>query len=54
MPIHLSRDSNGSYYQWGNHGKKYYFNSHCKICKSNARNKAIRQMIAIYSSGYQE
>lgn len=54
MPIHKSYDSKGYYYQWGNHGKKYYFNKDCSSCKKRAYNKAKKQMIAIYASGWRE
>lgn len=25
MPVHAGLDRTGPYYQWGQHGKKYYF-----------------------------
>jgi len=50
MPIQLKEDKKGFYYQWGNHGAKYYFNS-LKI-EEIAYNKALRQQRAIYSHGY--
>ena len=54
MPIHRGRDRNGSYYQYGNHGKRYYYKSNNQEARKNAKQKAIRQAIAIYSSGYRE
>jgi len=52
MPIHRNNDSNGYYFQWGNHGKKYYFNRNSNDSIINAYNKALLQMRAIYYSGY--
>lgn len=51
MPIHLSQDKNGYYYAWGNQ-HKYYFNTPNE--EQQAYNKVIKQMKAIYSSGYHE
>lgn len=45
MPIHLRADSKGYYYQYGNHGKKYYFKS--EKGRESAYRKAHRQAIAI-------
>ena len=50
MPVHLGSDSNGKYYQWGTSGKKYYFTS--EKTKKIAKEKATKQGIAIYASGY--
>lgn len=44
MPVHLSRDKFGSYYQWGKQ-KKYYFATEKQ--RKVAKTKAIRQGIAI-------
>jgi len=49
MPIKKAKDSKGKYYQWGNHGKKYYTKQYGD---ARARKKAERQARAIYSSGY--
>jgi hypothetical protein len=54
MPIHESKDSNGYYFQWGYHGKKYYYSPTIKQSRINAYNKSLRQARAIYSSGYKE
>ena len=52
MPIHSGENSKGYYFQWGNHGAKYYFdpNSNSSIKKAHA--KSMRQAKAIYSNGY--
>ena len=50
MPIHLRKDKKGSYYQWGNHGKKYYFfTQHGKII---AYGKSVKQAQAVHASGW--
>lgn len=49
MPIHTGLDSRGHYYQWGHHGKKYYYQA------SNAKQAyqlAERQARAAYYNGY--
>jgi|WetSurMetagenome_2_1015567.scaffolds.fasta_scaffold98329_3 hypothetical protein len=52
MPIHRGKDRSGNYFQWGNHGKKYYFNKNSDDSIIHAYNKALLQMRAIYHSGY--
>jgi hypothetical protein len=52
MPIHRKIDKFGSYFQYGNHGKKYYYLSNNKKSRHLAYNKAKKQMIAIYSNHY--
>jgi hypothetical protein len=54
MPIHLGYNSYGHYYQWGYHGKKYYFNYHDKRSEKNAYKKAVKQAQAAYSNGYRK
>lgn len=54
MPIHKRIDSRGSYFQYGNHGKKYYFDILSDNSIINAYNKALKQQTAIYLSGYRE
>ena len=52
MPIHQEKDNKGSYYQWGNHGKKYYFfTSRGKII---AYGKSVRQAQAAHANGWIE
>lgn len=54
MPIHRESDSKGSYYQWGNHGKKYYYVSGNERSRKIAYSKAVKQARAIYSTGWRE
>lgn len=54
MPIHRGKDSIGSFYQWGNSGKKYYYTTGNTTSRNNAYNKAAKQAQAIYSSGYRD
>lgn len=54
MPVHRGHDSKGSYYQWGNSGKKYYYISGSKRSRELAKKKAQKQGIAIYSTGWRE
>lgn len=52
MPIRRRKDIHGSYYQWGNHGAKYYYTPNDKSSRENAKNLAGRQAKAAYSAGY--
>ena len=52
MPVHKSRDSTGSYYQWGSHGKKYYYVCGNKQSRDLAKNKATKQGIAAHANGW--
>ena len=52
MPIHRGQDKTGSFYQWGQTGKKYYFDPDNTGSKTRALNKAKAQQTAIYSSGW--
>ena len=52
MPIHSGKDKQGSFYQWGKTGKKYYYVSSNEESRKRAYKKAQAQQIAIYSSGY--
>ena len=47
MPLINSKDSNGSYYKFGDNGKKYYYITNNKTSRTIARNKALRQGRAI-------
>lgn len=51
MPVHRGRDSHGVYYQWGSQ-KKYYYIENSKRSRELAKKKALKQGIAIYSSGW--
>ena len=52
MPIHTGQDSNGSFYQWGKTGKKYYYQSGNEESRKKALSKAKKQQTAIYSTGW--
>ncbi len=52
MPIHNKKDNLGSYYIWGFHGKKYYYNSSSKRSQKIAYNKAVKQAQAAHANGY--
>lgn len=54
MPLHEGKDSTGSYIQYGKSGKKYYFKKNSIRSYNTAYKKALKQMIAIYMSGYRE
>lgn len=54
MPVHRSKDKKGCFYQWGNHGKKYYYIINNKRSMNIAKNKATRQGIAVHASGWME
>lgn len=54
MPIYQGRDTKGDYYQWGNHGKRYYYKVNSERDRKNAHRKAIMQMVAAHYSGYRE
>lgn len=54
MPVHSGKDSIGMYYQWGNHGKKYYYKNRNKVSKDLAKRKATLQGIAAHANGYRE
>jgi hypothetical protein len=44
MPVHKRKDSKGTYYRWGKHGKKYR--------GKDAQKKAAKQGRAAYAHGY--
>lgn len=52
MPVHQGRDSIGPYYQWGDHGKKYYYKPNDEKSRKDAQAKAAKQGRAAYASGY--
>jgi hypothetical protein len=47
MPLHDRSDSNGSYWIWGDHGHKYYYDPKSVRSNTMARNKAAKQGRAI-------
>lgn len=52
MPVHRGKDSAGPYYQWGDSGKKYHYESGNKSSQEKAKQKAERQGKAARASGY--
>lgn len=53
MPIHRGKDIKGLFYQWGRQ-KKYYYKANNIKSRNEAKKKATKQAIAIYSSGYKK
>ncbi len=51
MPIFEGRDRVGMFYQWGNHGKRYYYKNN-QPARSRAYRLALRQAQAAYANGY--
>jgi hypothetical protein len=47
MPVRRGRDSSGPFYQWGEHGKKYYYLAGSTISRNRAHDKAALQGRAI-------
>jgi hypothetical protein len=54
MPIRRGKDSEGSYFVWGSHGKRYYYIPGDKISTELAYKKAQRQATAAYAHGWRE
>lgn len=52
MPTHIGHDSKGKYYQWGQHGKRYYFNTMRGQIRAYALAK--KQGAAAHAHGYQD
>jgi len=50
MPVREGKDKNGPYFQWGHHGKKYYYDPSKPKSKEIARDKAAKQGRAIKAS----
>ena len=50
MPVRNRRDHSGPYFQWGNHGKKYYYNPLSSRSLKIAAGKAMRQCRAAHAS----
>ena len=47
MPVHRGRDSRGPYYQWGEHGTKYYYEAGSGASRQRAKKHAIAQGAAV-------
>ena len=52
MPVHRGKDKKGPYYQWGESGKKYYYESGDPDSRKKAKQKAEKQGQAAHASGY--
>lgn len=52
MPIHRGREGNKSYYQWGNHGAKYYYTPGNSRSRDLAYQKAEAQSRAARARGW--
>ena len=48
MPVHENEREH--YFQWGEHGKKYYYDKNDMMSKEEARLKAVKQGRAIKAS----
>jgi len=55
MPIMYGKDSKGKcWVRWGHKGKKYYYRESSLQSKAAAEEKAHKQAVAIYASGWRE
>lgn len=52
MPVKMHHTVEGWYFQWGEHGKKYFFDPDDPSSKSKAKNNAARQGRAAFAHGY--
>jgi hypothetical protein len=52
VPVHRSKDGKGPYYQWGESGKKYHYESGNEESRKRAKARAEKQGRAIRASGY--
>lgn len=50
MPIHLGREEGKWFYQYGQHGTKYYFKKIGGKSEDNAYDKALLQLKAMMAS----
>ena len=50
MPANRGRDSQGCYFRWGDHGKKYYYIAGNITSREYAKNKSLLQGRAIHAS----
>jgi hypothetical protein len=50
MPIVLKSDKKGWFFQYGTHGKKYYFNYYSPLSRDKAYLKALKQARAIQAN----
>jgi hypothetical protein len=52
MPVEKHHTSEGWYYQWGEHGKKYFFDPDDPRAEAQAKESAGRQGRAAHAHGY--
>ena len=52
MPVARHQTSEGSYYQWGEHGKKYFLDPADPASEAEAKRKAGLQGRAAHAHGY--
>lgn len=52
MPVHRGKDGKGPYYQWGESGKRYHYESGDKRSRERAKDRATKQGQAARASGY--
>ena len=52
MPVAMHHTSEGWYYQWGEHGKKYFFDPADPESENEAKRKAGLQGRAAHAHGY--
>ena len=52
MPVHEGHDEVGHFFQWGDRGKKYYFETHDDASRDAAEQAARRQERAARARGY--
>jgi len=52
MPVQRGKDGQGSYYQWGDSGKKYHYEAGSKPSREAAKKKATKQGQAARARGY--
>ena len=54
MPVHRGKDGDGPYYQWGDSGKKYHYESGDQASRKRAKEKAEKQGRAARAAGYRD
>lgn len=52
MPVQRGKDSKGPYYQWGDSGKKYHYESGDRSSREKAKAQAEKQGRAARAAGY--
>ena len=52
MPVHRGMDARGPYYQWGESGTKYRYESGDEDSRETAKQKANKQAQAAHAAGY--